>query len=299
MNVHKRTMALKIPKNVMSLLVGGALNLGFLSIASAQGHSVIINGTPVKINETSVKCDLGEIPNVSKKRLVDCDSAELVELEHRDIRKQAVKFSLKPLDKQISDGVRAELRDMHEAVNGDEIWYRFSTLLPRNFPMQSKHRLVLSQWHERIRGDGESLRPPLSHRLWNGRFVVTLWNKDRVAEIGAEGDGEILFETEQFELGVFHEFVYKIIWSPESDGKITGWTRQCEVLKPDCSRSIWREIIRYKGSTGYDSDKVMGYYFKLGLYTVVAFDVPFTAYHKDYRAGPDAMSVGATDALFQ
>lgn len=299
MNVQKRTAALKNPKGALSLVICSALTLGFLSGVSAQDHSTTIGGTPVEIRETSVKCGLGEIENVSKKRLVDCDSAELVELEYGDIHKKAVKFSLNPLDKQISNGVRAELRDMHEAVNGDEIWYRFSTLLPLDFPMGSKHRLVLSQWHERIRGDGESLRPPLSHRLWNGRFVVTLWNKDRIAEIGIEGDGEILFETEQFELGVFHEFVYKIIWSPESDGTIVGWTRRCEILKPDCSGSSWQEIIRYKGSTGYDSDKVRGYYFKLGLYTVVAFDVPFTAYHKDYRAGADAASIGATEAVFQ
>lgn len=270
-----------------------------INAVQAQPTDIIINGTPVAVDRKSVKCDLGEIEKVSKRRLVNCNSAKLIELSYGGEKSSTVKFTIDPFDEKISDGVRAELRDMHEAGNGDETWYRFSTLLPEDFPVDAKHRLVLSQWHERVREGQESLRPPLSHRLWNGRFVVTLWNKERIEKRGMEGDGEILFDRPELERGIFHEFVYKILWSPEKDGTITGWTRKCPILTPACEGSNWTEIIRYEGATGYDSSKIKSYYFKLGLYTVTDFEVPFTAYHRNYRVGGSAQEIGLVDGVFE
>lgn len=267
--------------------------------AIAAETEVIIDGTAFATSEKSVKCEIGEIKNVSKKRLVDCHSATLVEVSHEAGKSRAVRFTISPFDEKISDGTRAELRDMHEAVNGDVTWYRFGTLLPRDFAIDADHRLVLSQWHERVREGGDSLRPPLSHRLWNGRFVVTLWNKDRIARLGLEGDGQVLFDLPQLERGVFHDFVYKIGWSPHDDGAITGWMRTCPALSADCADGTWQQIIDYKGSTGYESSKIKSYYFKLGLYTVTDFEVPFTAYHRDYRVGASATDVGVSEAAFR
>ena len=76
--------------------------------------------------------------------------------------------------------------------------------------------------------------------------------------------------------------------------------RTCPALNIDCGNGTsWREVIRYQGSTGYDSDIIAGYYFKLGLYTVSEFDVPFTAYHKNYKRGDSAEAVDATESIFQ
>lgn len=283
----------------LHITLGLALVILGLSDAVAADTEIVIDGTAFAASEKSVKCDIGEIADVSKKRLVDCHSATLVEVSHEAGKSRAVRFTISPFDEKISDGTRAELRDMHEAVNGEMTWYRFGTLLPENFPIDADHRLVLSQWHERVREGGDSLRPPLSHRLWNGRFVVTLWNKDRIAELGLEGDGQILFDLPQLERGVFHDFVYKIRWSPDADGEIVGWMRTCPALDANCAGGTWRQIINYHGSTGYESSKIKSYYFKLGLYTVTDFDVPFTAYHRNYRVGVSAAEVDATGADFR
>ena len=278
-----------------------SVGLTFFSASGiAQQHDVIIEGQSIQLNTISIKCEVGEIENVSTKRLLNCDSAELVKIPSRKGHPKAVKFTITPYDDEISDGVRAELRDMHVAKNGDVVWYRFSSLLPKDFPIDADHRLVLSQWHEKTQEGVDSLRPPLSHRLWNGRFVITLWNNERVTAQGVNGDGRILYETDSFSLGEFHEFIYKVRWSGDDDGEVLAWKRECPILDNGCSQgSGWRNIIRYTGSTGYRDDEVKGYYFKLGLYTVTPFDVTFNAFHMNYRTASTSVGIDATDAIFQ
>jgi hypothetical protein len=271
--------------------------------AMAAQEEVVIEGVPVVVTEESIKCDIdpADVPkDISVKRLVDCNSAELVEIDLPGESIAAIKFTISPDDKKISSGTRAELRDMHVAKNGDETWYRFSTLLPGDFPMESKHRLVMAQWHERVNEGQESLRPPLSHRLWDGRFVVTLWNGERIKKLGTKkGDGEILHSQPELQREVFHEYAYKVVWSPEDDGEIVGWRRQCQPIDLACTNGVWEEFIRYNGPTGYTDKEVNGYYFKIGLYTVREFDVPFTAYHNGYGRGASAADIGLTDPMFQ
>jgi hypothetical protein len=266
-----------------------------LESVAAQENEILIDSQPVSLNKQSVKCDIDEIENVSKRRLVHCDSAKLVELSYQDKKTSAFKFTIKPYDDEISGGVRAELRDMLEVQNNDVVWYRFSTLLPDDFPITSRHRLVLAQWHERTRENVESLRPPLAHRLWDGQFVITLWNQERIDAQGPEGDGQILFEDTNIERGIFYEFVYKITWSADDDGEILGWRRKCPILDSTCSGSDWREIVQHSGATGYSDEKVKSYYFKLGLYTVSHFDETFTAFHRDYMAGFTAADIGINE----
>lgn len=267
---------------------------------AGEPEEIEIDGKTFNVAKSSLQGDSAAPEWLSTRRLTNGDSAKLVTFSCGNIEQRAVEFNLNPHDDQISAGVRAELRDVHESVNGDETWYRFSTLLPKTFPIDARHRLVLAQWHDHLRNDELHLRPPLSHRLWNGRFVVTLWNKHRVGQMGTDGDGEILFEIPRIERGVFHEFVYKVRWSHEDDGEVIAWMRQSPLLSLDCEDSTsWQEIISYQGSIGYDDETVTGYYFKIGLYTVREFDVPFTAYHKDYHRGDSAEAVGVDAAKFR
>ncbi|MEM8811977.1 MAG: heparin lyase I family protein [Pseudomonadota bacterium] len=282
------------------LMLAGMAMAVWPGIAAAQEKKdsmMTISGKDRYSWTESVKCDLGDIPDFSVKRLIDCDAAKFVELNYGDTALRAVRFQIDPQDAKISGGIRAELRDLYEAVNGEEVWYRLSTMLPPDFPVDADHRLVLAQWHERKMDSEQPLRPPLSHRLWNGRFVVTLWNQPIVdARDTIEGDGEIIYDDPDLERGVFHEFVYKIIWSDGNDGEIVAWKRTCPLERSECDASPWREVIRYNGATGYTN--VYGYYFKFGLYTVTPFDVSFTAYHKQYRIGRTPVEIGATDAVF-
>jgi len=57
--------------------------------------------------------------------------------------------------------------------------------------------------------------------------------------------------------------------------------------------------VRYSGSTGYDNEQIKSYNFKLGLYTVTDFEVPFSAYHKGYRIGHTAAEIGAAADIFR
>jgi hypothetical protein len=280
---------------------GGVLMLLGASTALAQDE-IVIGGKAVPVEEASYKCDITaeEIPDdLSIKRLANCESAELIDFEMPGKDLRAVKFTISPDDKPISSGIRAELRDMYVAENGEEVWYRISTLIPKTFPMEADHRLVLSQWHERLRAGGHSLRPNISHRLWNGRFVVTLWSDDVIERLGTiEGDGQILYSEPRIDQGVYHEYVYRVVWSPEDDGRIDAWMRQCPALRETCD-GRWQDMIQFEGTTGYSNDKVDGYYFKYGLYTVSDFEVPFTAFHKDYWSGPTAESIGLSDPIFK
>ena len=138
------------------------------------------------------------------------------------------------------------------------------------------------------------MRPNISHRLWNGRFVVTLWSDDGFEWLGTiEGDGQILYSEPRSNPGV-----YRFVGSPENDGRIDSWMRQCPPLRETCD-SDWHDMIQFVGTTGYSNDKVDGYYFKYGLYTVSDFDAPFTAFHKDYWRGPTAASIGLSDPIFK
>lgn len=295
-------------KELKSLLAGSALAPAVVSLTSVaqandfRPYSLEFGGQQFEARLASYKCDIGDTESISTLRLVNCDSAELIEFEYDSVVQRLMRFKISPTDRKISSGVRAELRDFLTSSNGEEAWYRFATFLPETFPLEAKHRLVLTQWHEHIRDDREAIaiRPPLSHRLWDGRFVVTLWNAERLETHGPKGDGEILFEIPRIDRGVFYEFVYRIRWSAGDDGEIDAWLRRCPALSQDCDDgTAWQEIISYRGATGYGSDLVDFYYFKLGLYTVTDFDVPFIAYHRDYRSGATAESVGASDPVFR
>ncbi len=294
-----------MPTRTTMILLRTALALSFLAALPFQAagaydtYDLEIGDEVIQAKKTSIKCTDGGFEGFSVRRLVDCHSAKVVEFRYEEVEKKVIKFEIDPFDQQISQGVRAELRDMHEAANGEEIWYRFATLIPKDAPLESKHRLVLAQWHERMREGVPSLRPPLSHRLWDGRFVVTLWNNWRVKERGRDGDGEILFDIPQIERGVFYDFVYKVKWADDAEGEILGWMRKCPALSDDCGGGApWQQIVDYQGSTGYEDEVVKSYYFKFGLYTVSDFDVPFTAFHKNYRTGENAEEVDATDPIF-
>ncbi len=270
--------------------LAAALSTSLPGVALAEQAQARAVDTPYASN-TSIKCEVGEIPDTSIRRLAHCDSARFVSFSDGAPERDIVRFEIRPEDEKISNGNRAELRDMHEAVNDQEVWYRLSTMLPEDFPIDATHRLVLAQWHERLPEGTPSLRPPLSHRLWNGRFVITLWNQDIIDARGRKGDGEILYDLPELERGVFHDFVYRVVWSTGEKGRILGWKRTCPAPGDECDGAEWQRIVDFNGPTGYD--QAIGYYFKYGLYTVSDFDATFTAYHRDARIGATPEDIGA------
>jgi len=289
---------------VVHCLVVGLLWLAAMTSArpatalrDLPSHRLTIDAHTFHVLRQSIKCELGGIDGLSILRLTDCGSATVLRLVDHPAT-SVIQFEIKPDDAKISHGTRAELRDLYEAVNGEETWYRLTTALPDDFPVERGQRLVLTQWHEHAGPGGDSLRPPLAHRLIDGALVLDLWNQAIYDRSNGLADGLTIYRDPAFKLGVFHEFVYRIVWNPGPGGVVTGWRRErCLIPQKDCTDGPWQRFVDYHGPIGYPS--VVGYYFKFGAYTTHKFHKPLIVYHADFERGATAAAVGATNDIFR
>ena len=228
---------------------------------------------------------------------MDCDSATYITIPKKT-ELSVIRFEIRPENPEINQGRRAELRDMLDAVAGEEVWYRFSTLVPRDFP-KGAPQVVVAQWHEQLAQGEPSRRPPLAHRLVDGVFIVTLWNEETYDRSDGKGHGIILFQDPGYAFGSVYEYVYRIVWSPVGQGNVTGWRREqaCSFADTACKPGHWHRFISYRGPIGYEVAK--GYYFKFGIYTVRPFESPLIVYHRAYQRGPNPYAVRATEKIFR
>lgn len=178
----------------------------FLSMIGAKSAMA---ADPSKFPEAvSVSCGLGSLAEWNIKRLADCHSMKTFEYPPGS-GNQVGRFDIRPDDPKISNGWRAEIKDGSYSVSGDREWYRFTTVIPVDFPIEREHSIVTAQWHESQFEGNPSQRPPIAHRLVNGQFRVTLWN-DRVYDITrGKGDGLVADTEPGLALGRVHEFVYR------------------------------------------------------------------------------------------
>lgn len=209
----------------------------------------------------------------SKKRIIAPHSLAFVDVEGVN----AARFEIRPDDRKVSDGYRAELRDPYIAAPGEEVWYRFRTLIPRDFPFHRRHSVVLAQWHDRKVKGQPAQRPQLALRLVDGSLRLTLWNDAVFAAQGERGDGLFVYETRDFPRGEWLDMRYRVKWSPGDDGLAQVWING-------------RQVTDYRGPIGYKAD-VYGPYFKLGIYTVHEFDEPFYVYHTDFGRAASAATL--------
>ena len=107
---------------------------------------------------------------------------------------------------------RSEVNTRQFVPMGSERWYSVSLLLPPDFPIE-KNRLVLAQWHgaERIVRDPQAI------------------------------SSQKLFETPEFPLGVWHDFLVQAKWSYQADGFVNVWWNG-------------RQIVCYHGPVGYKGE---------------------------------------------
>ena len=260
------------------------------------GKKITILGQTVDVDEMSLKCGVKAIAGFSLLRLADCHSAVAMKLPKSG--GSFIRFEVAPGDPQISQGWRAELRDMYVAKNGEEVWYRFSTLLPSTTALKAAHRVVTAQWHEEMPLGKPHKRPPLAHRQINGGFAVTLWDTAVFDASNGAGDGVQLVWEPRYETGVIHEYVYRIVWRQDAAGLVMAWQRKhvCSGNERTCTVGAWQVFIDRSGPIGFvDAD---GYYFKFGVYTTHPFSQPLVVYHRGYRRGGDASSVEATEPVF-
>jgi len=148
---------------------------------------------------------------------------------------------------------RSEVNTREFVPMGSERWYSFSLLLPPDFPME-KNRLVLAQWHgaDKKYLAEPSRSPSLAFRYSGGRFFITIrHSEERIVRDPQVVSSQKLFETPEFPLGVWHDFVVQAKWSYQADGFVNVWWND-------------HQIVYYHGPVGYNDD--LGPYFKFGLY---------------------------------
>ena len=103
---------------------------------------------------------------------------------------------------------RSEIDTKDEPSMKSQKWYRFSLLLPANFPIED-NRLVLAQWHGADKWWlGEPNRSPvLAFRFINGEFSIKLMHSsERVVKDVDNVSAEKLFKTKSFPLGTLARF---------------------------------------------------------------------------------------------
>ncbi|WP_244488203.1 polysaccharide lyase [Aureimonas sp. Leaf454] len=184
------------------------------------------------------------------------------------------RFELRPGD-HVSQGLRAELRDWYNPPFDTDVWYAFSTYLPKaEFAPPEGTGIVLAQWHDQARLGDPSGKPPFALRYRDGLFRFT----------GAFGD---VASPEPDRLHLFHErpalydawldFTFRLRWSRRGDTRLEAW------LNGD-------KLFAYDGPLGYrNEDKAP--YFKIGVYASGPIEAPLVVYHDEYRRGATSLAV--------
>lgn len=224
---------------------------------------------PARASFESVHLDFesGSFDGWSVKRLAGPHSA-VIQSEEVRTGTRACRFALHPGD-YVSQGHRAELRDPWNALWEEPVWYGFATRIAPDFRLDAGIGCVLAQWHDQARLGEPSGKPPLALRYRGGRLVVTgAWGKVASPDPDRRYEFAVL---ETFARGVWHDFVFRILWSRHGMSEVAAWL--------DGS-----PLIDWRGSLGYENE-AEGPYFKFGVYCSAAVPEPCVAWHDNYSRG--------------
>ena len=165
-----------------------------------------------------------------------------------------------------------------QAKLGEERWYGFSVYLPAGYIPDGRQELV-AQWHGGNPGPGETIQNPIISLLTaNGVWSVINKRDSVVNESGVEHQWHYV---DQYQTGVWADWVFHIKWSLQSDGLLEVWKDGVKV------------VTQYGPNTFKDSDKS---YLKLGIYksgwrgdpAIIDAVTKRTVYHDELRiAGPN------------
>lgn len=149
---------------------------------------------------------------------------------------------------------RAELDSGHFPLRGRDVWYSFSLLVPKNFPIVDD-RLVIAQCKQL----GVS-RPIVAQRFRNGKHTITVESQGRKG----------LYKLPSIQLGQWIDMVYHLRYSTGMDGLVEIWMDG-------------KQVVRYSGPAADPAAK-NAFYNKIGLYRD-RLKVPMTIYYDNYAMG--------------
>lgn len=160
---------------------------------------------------------------------------------------------------------RTELDSRKHPFLNQEVWYRFSLLLPAQFPIID-NRLVISQ----MKQNGLEEGPLIAQRLRNGQHYLTI--RDLTHEITEQHR----FNLPELTKESWHDFIFQIRYSDQQDGYVNVWMDGTQVIS-------------FTGKTAYEKADNR-FYHKIGLYRDQCPD-PMTIYFDDYLLTSDTAMI--------
>lgn len=136
----------------------------------------------------------------------------------------AAKFTLNRNDPLVKKGKRAELKRYGVSRIGSEYWYGFSIYLPNDWVEDTEAEIV-TQWHDNpdFWFGEKSKRPPLSLSISGKSWAISnVWDPNLVTKT-SKNIGKQMLWSENFERGVWTDWVFHVKWSYKSDGIIEVW----------------------------------------------------------------------------
>jgi hypothetical protein len=190
---------------------------------------------------------------------------------------KACRFEIRPGD-EVSQGLRAELRDWYNAPFDADTWYAFSTYIPVDFAPPEGVGVVLAQWHDQAELGDPSGKPPLAIRYLDGALNFT----GAFSEIATQDPEKryLFHRVPEIFRAKWLDFAFRIRWSRAGDSEIEAFLDGAP-------------LFQFRGPLGY-RNQIHGPYFKFGVYASGPIDGPLVAYHDNYRRGDsfDAVDAG-------
>ena len=154
---------------------------------------------------------------------------------------------------------RAELDSGKFALLNHAVWYGFSFLLARGFPIVD-NRLVLAQWKQ------DTVENPLiAQRFRDGKHYVTI-----NIPVSLTSDGKEKYRLPPIEIGAWNDMAYRVRYSAGEEGLVEIWMNG-------------ERVVLHEGPTEVKEGPDR-FYNKIGLYRD-RWPEPMTAYFDNYAIG--------------
>lgn len=202
-----------------------------------------------------------------------------IQLDSNIVRKgsHSVRFEIRDGDVRINKrgnkSFRAELSTEKPVKIGSEQWYFFSLFIPSDFPIED-NRLVIGQWYAPSDSGEKPRSPAMALRFKNGKFYISMRTSHEKIMKKNDGNEVILFQTKDFILGKWNDFLVDVKWNHEN-GFVKIWLNK-------------NLITDYKGPVGYNDD--LGPSFQFGIYRDKSKKT-YVIYFDEFRRGRTRSSV--------
>jgi len=163
---------------------------------------------------------------------------------------------------------RTELDSRKQSFLDQKVWYKFSVLVPDDFPIVD-NRLIISQVKQAVLF-GNPLQL-FAHRFRNGQHYLTIYDmaKDKKEEAARISLPKLTQEK-------WHDFLFQIYYSETENGYIHMWMDG-------------EKVASFCGPTASEKGRNQ-FYHKIGMYRD-QWPEPMTIYFDDYLMTNDTLSI--------